>query len=266
MNASELLQALRATCSDVFTVRSEGDSLAIEVPFFTPDGDGFVIQLEQGVQGWRLTDEGATAEYLDTYGIEWEQQQRLWAIEAGARAHGVKIVDRQLVKTLAEPPTWYDIAEVIQSIALFAGVEWVGQRRSVGEQYRTHAAALYRRLVSREELVIDHYRYEPDDAEGAYAADQGILREPDELPAVVSFAVGSTTTVERAAIKAARWRGWEGTPSLVLVRDGIGVSSTQMRYLRDHVTEVIPWVAEGDPSGERHIKRFLSDQGVPVAA
>lgn len=268
MNGRELARELREACPDAFGVTDISNGiLSIHVPFRYGDGDPFVVLLELGDAGWRLTDGGATALHLSMQHVTWNSQQRRWAIEDTARQRGTKLDEfGTLTRPLSGPPTWDDIAEFVHTISAFTMVEFLEQRRP-REMYKSEALRLLRYVVQDEDWVIPDYSDPIHDRNGLYIADAGLVLEGQEAR-VLTFAVGSAPSVDSVSTRARQFRQWRPqTPLCILVSDDLRLNARQDSWLRDVAGEaVFPWHEEADASPPEALTEFLDENNVPVQA
>jgi hypothetical protein len=123
----------------------ESDRFVLQTPFQFEDGDGFPIVLERRADGWRLTDEGSTASHLtvDEVDLTPARLEMLVDIAAGS---GFGFDNFALMRTQADIPDVFDIADLVQAIAQLISIRYVTRDR-VQHLYRDEVSRFIEQVV-----------------------------------------------------------------------------------------------------------------------
>lgn len=80
------------------------DRAAVLSPFTFDDVDRFPVVVERRGVGWRLSDEGGSAQHLSYADVDFDKGNRALLIERIARRHGLEFVEWELSRDLDHPP------------------------------------------------------------------------------------------------------------------------------------------------------------------
>lgn len=124
----ELRRELATASSIILGLQPLGsDRAAVLSPFTFDDGDGFPIVVQRADTGWRLSDEGGSAQHLSYADVDFDQGNRALLIERIARRHGLELEQWELSRELDHPPSVEDVLDFIHALVRVNDVDFLSR-------------------------------------------------------------------------------------------------------------------------------------------
>lgn len=235
----------------------------LQTPFQFEDGDGYPVVVEQHDDSWRLTDLGGTASHLGGDDVDFTPA-RLGMLVDIAEGSGFDFRELVLSRVQSEPPSQFDIADIVQAIAQLAAIRYVS-REQVRRLYRDDVALFVESHVPKEYRTLRWHP--PSDAKGIYAADALLVPSTSGAAPTTLFAVGNAEQAERATISILMHRRWDLEVDPLVVYDrrvDNRIGSPRIYHLQDAAGDdaVVP----AAPGEWTSVERILRRRHIPLSA